>query len=100
MVIANPAQVERCITSDDENEVCNFTSARPQCLLLKTKRLRWFGHVCRMGQERLPKALLEWRPVNVMRRRGRCLTRCRDTVVRDARLRQIGNFYNGVILMQ
>jgi len=27
MVIANPAQAERCITSDDENEVC-YAAAR------------------------------------------------------------------------
>ena len=30
-----------------------------QCckLLLKTSRLRWFGHICCMSRERLPKAL-------------------------------------------
>ena len=27
MVIANPAQAERCITSDDENEVCALKNA-------------------------------------------------------------------------
>ena len=38
------------------------------------------------GQERLPKALSQWRPENAKRRRGRCRTRWRDAVERDARL--------------
>ena len=33
------------------------TGQTPASELLKTRRLRWFGHVSRMGQERLPKAL-------------------------------------------
>ena len=58
----------------------------PASLLLKTIRLKRFGHVSRMGQERLPKALSQWRPENAKRRRGRCRTRWRDAVERDARL--------------
>ena len=53
---------------------------------LKTRRLSWFGHDSRIGQERLCKALLEWIPENEKRKRGRCRTRWRDTVERDARL--------------
>ena len=56
------------------------TGQTPVSLLLKTKRLRWFGHVSRMGQKR------QWRPENAKRRRGRCRTRWRDAVERDARL--------------
>ena len=37
-------------------------------------------------EERLPKALSQWRPENAKRRRGRCRTRWRDAVERDARL--------------
>ena len=40
------------------------TGQTPASLLLKTRRLKWFGHVSRMGQERLPKALSQWRPEN------------------------------------
>ena len=40
------------------------TGQTPASLLLKTRRLRWFGHVSRMGQERLPKALSQRRPEN------------------------------------
>jgi len=39
-----------------------------------------------MGQETLPKALLQWRPENAKRRRGRCRTRWRDDVERNAKL--------------
>ena len=62
------------------------TGQTPVSLLLKTRRLRWFGHVSRMGQERLSKALSQWRPENAKRRRGRCRTWWRDAVERDARL--------------
>ena len=40
------------------------TGQTPASLLLKTRRIRWFGHVSWMGQERLPKALSQWRPEN------------------------------------
>ena len=39
-----------------------------------------------MGQERLPKALSQWRPENEKRRKGRYRTRWRDAVERNARL--------------
>ena len=54
------------------------TGPTPASLLLKTRKLKWFGHVGRMGQE--------WRPENAKRRRGRSHTRWRDAVERDARL--------------
>ena len=37
MVIANPAQAERCITTDDENEVCGvFVSDKAQGPVVQT----------------------------------------------------------------
>ena len=53
------------------------TGQTPASSLLNTRRLKWFGHVSPMGQERLPKALSQWRPENAKRRRGRCRTRIR-----------------------
>ena len=38
------------------------------------------------GSRKAPKALSQWRPANAKRRRGRCHTRWRDAVERDARL--------------
>ena len=54
------------------------TGQTPASLLLKTRELKWFGHVGRMGQELGPE--------NAKRRRGRSHTRWRDVVERDARL--------------
>ena len=36
----------------------------PAVLLLKTRRIKWFGNVSRIGHERLPKDLSQWRPEN------------------------------------
>ena len=46
----------------------------------------WTSWVSKMSQERLPKALSQWRPENAKRRRERCRTRWRDAVERNARL--------------
>ena len=37
---------------------------------IKTKQLQWYGHVQRMGEGRLPKKVLKWRPSGT-RKRGR-----------------------------
>ena len=46
----------------------------------------WTSWVSKMCQERLPKALSQWRPENAKRRRERWRTRWRDAVERNARL--------------
>ena len=56
------------------------TGQIPASLLLKTRRLRWIG---RMGQEKLPKPLSQWRPENAKQRRGSCHMRWRDIMERD-----------------
>ena len=53
-------------------------------LLLKSRRLRWFGHVYQMGPEWLPKSLLSWIPESGKHQRGRSLTRWKDIIRRDA----------------
>ncbi|PSN40251.1 hypothetical protein C0J52_25197 [Blattella germanica] len=37
---------------------------------IKTAPLRWFGHVKRMREDRLPKKIFEWQPMG-SRERGR-----------------------------
>ncbi|PSN41472.1 hypothetical protein C0J52_27683 [Blattella germanica] len=37
---------------------------------IKTAQLRWFGHVIRMREDRLPKNIFEWHPMG-RRKRGR-----------------------------
>ncbi|PSN30066.1 hypothetical protein C0J52_23173 [Blattella germanica] len=37
---------------------------------IKTAQLRWFGHVERMREDRLPKKIFEWQPMG-RRKRGR-----------------------------
>ena len=56
----------------------------PASPLLKNRRLRWFGHVCRMGPERLPKSLLSWIPESGKCQWGRWRTRWKDNIKRDA----------------
>lgn len=39
--------------------------------LISSNRLRWFGHIARMSDSRLPKKLLDWKPNYGKRSRGR-----------------------------
>ncbi|PSN38843.1 hypothetical protein C0J52_20913 [Blattella germanica] len=38
--------------------------------VIKTAQLRWFGHVKKMREDRLPKKIFEWQPMG-RRKRGR-----------------------------
>ena len=38
--------------------------------ILEKKRLQWYGHVKRMPEERIPKLIMEWIPLE-RRKRGR-----------------------------
>jgi hypothetical protein len=38
--------------------------------IIEKKRLQWYGHVKRMPEERIPKLIMEWIPVE-RRKRGR-----------------------------
>jgi hypothetical protein len=52
---------------------------------VRLNRLRWFGHVQRMGKNRIPKKLL-YRTLEMKRLRGRPRNRWQDEVRDDGRL--------------
>lgn len=53
--------------------------------ILKRNRMRWYGHVERMGTERLPRKMLHWDPTSIggKRRAGRQKQRWIDSCARD-----------------
>ena len=51
---------------------------------ISAARLRWYGHVARMPDSRLPKFLLNWKPNYGKRSRGRPRTNWRACVLEDA----------------
>ena len=55
--------------------------------IIVTKRLRWFGHVSRMPEDRLPNYLLDWKPKHGKRSRGRPRKSLNDVYIEDAEKR-------------
>ena len=52
-------------------EVLNRARINSMETFISAMRLRWYGHVVRMPDERLPKYLLDWIPMHGKRSRGR-----------------------------
>ena len=65
-----------------EEEVRRRSGQRSVIDKLRTHRWRYYGHVLRMGEERLPKQVLSWTPEG-SRRRGRPKETWRRTIQRD-----------------
>ena len=71
------------------NERIRARTKQPQLTeIIRTRRLRWFGHLHRLNDTRLPKRIYKWLPQFGRRRRGRPRTRWKDCVVRDLELRE------------
>ena len=51
---------------------------------ISAARLRWYGHVARMPDSRLPKFLLDWKPNYGKRSRGRPRKNWKTCVLEDA----------------
>ena len=52
-------------------EVLRRANIAPVDVFIRAARLRWFGHVVRMPEERIPNYLLHWVPKHGKRSRGR-----------------------------
>lgn len=70
-------------------EVLNKCQMLSMYSILSERRLRWVGHVRRMGPERIPKALLYGELAEGERKRGRPCLRFKDVCKRDMALAHI-----------
>ena len=69
-------------------EVREKTTLQTLDLTIKERRLRWLGHVLRMGSSRLPKQSIYWEANNTNWRLGRLRKSWLDIIRRD--LKEIG----------
>ena len=65
-------------------EVLNRAKIKPVDVFIRAARLRWFGHVVRMPDDRIPKYLLDWVPRHGKRSRGRPRKSWKSCVLEDA----------------
>ena len=63
-------------------EILKRTGQREIGDVLMERRLRWYGHVARMAEERIPKIVMKWKPTG-KRRRGRPRLTWRHTIETD-----------------
>lgn len=81
---AGRSKLER-IRNDRVREVMNVTHTITEDITIN--QLKWYGHVQRMGEERLPKQLLNWVPQG-RRKRGRPRKSWREGI--DSEMRERG----------
>ena len=65
-------------------EVLKRGNIAPVDVFIRAARLRWFGHVVRMPEERIPNYLLHWVPKHGKRSRGRPRKNWQPCVLEDA----------------
>ena len=65
-------------------EVLKRANIAPVDVHIRAARLRWFGHVVRMPEERVPNYLLDWIPMHGKRSRGRPRKNWLSCVLEDA----------------
>ena len=71
-----------------EEEVRRRSGPSSVVMRMRIQRWRYYGHVLRMGEERLPKQVLSWTPEG-SRRRGRPKETWRRTMQRDIRTNEL-----------
>ncbi|MCP4473446.1 MAG: reverse transcriptase family protein [Gammaproteobacteria bacterium] len=65
-------------------EVLRRANINPIEVFIRASRLRWFGHVVRMSEERIPRYLLKWMPKHGKRSRGKLRKNWLTCVLEDA----------------
>ena len=70
-------------TKITNEEVMRCTGLKTIYFTLRKRRLRWLGHIMRMGDERIPKSMLYSELVDGTRKRGRPTLRFKDVCKRD-----------------
>ena len=71
-----------------ENEIRRRSGLRSIIERIKENRWKWYGHVLRMPESRLPKQTTQWNPVG-SRRRGRPKDTWRRTMQRELRMHNL-----------
>ncbi|PSN44284.1 hypothetical protein C0J52_12965 [Blattella germanica] len=62
---------------------------------IRGQRLAWFGHVCRMSEDRIVKKLFQWKPLTT-RCQGRPKIRWEDDVIEDLKKMKVKNWISCV----
>jgi hypothetical protein len=87
--IFEPTQRENgAWTIRTNEEVHNLYGKDDIIRFIKSQRLRWWGHVYRMEDERNVKRLTQWKPI-ATRPSGRSRTRWQDDVLKDIKTMKI-----------
>ncbi|PSN49965.1 hypothetical protein C0J52_08777, partial [Blattella germanica] len=66
---------------------------------IRAQRLAWFGHVCRMSEDRIVKKLFQWKPLTT-RCQGRPKIRWEDDVIEDLKKMKVKNWISCVQVVE
>jgi len=66
---ARKSRMER-IKNEHMKEITGVKGTPDIIDIIEQKRLQWYGHVKRMAEERIPKLIMDWIPLE-RRKRGR-----------------------------
>ncbi|PSN45868.1 hypothetical protein C0J52_19675 [Blattella germanica] len=72
-------KILRKITNDELNKIIKNKNI---VNYIRAQRLAWFGHVCRMSENRIVKKLFQWKPLTT-RCQGKPKIRWEDDVIED-----------------
>ncbi|PSN52346.1 hypothetical protein C0J52_18094 [Blattella germanica] len=85
-------KILRKITNDELNKIIKNKNI---VNYIRAQRLAWFGHVCRMSEDRIVKKLFQWKPLRT-RCQGRPKIRWEDDVIEDLKRMKVKNWISCV----